>query len=200
VTALYLLSTPDNPELALTLLPTLSEFAVESDRLCMLAREVSHPDEEMAVDKKVTLQSKHPYRNNINREEAVVIKGAESLIVQFDNSRCSTQSESDYVQLFRRPGKKDPLSEPLHGPATGGSWPREAIGVQGDTLFVLFCTGASGSSWGFRLTVTGTVLVKPLSWLEDFTKTSTWLCGKMGSTLIIGPASVGSVERALCSS
>lgn len=199
VTALYLFSTADNPEHSVKLLPVLSRIAIESNRLCMIVKDVSHPEEEMAVDKICTVQSKHPYRNNVDREESVVIKGAETLTVQFDKALCSTQNPEDFVQLFRCTGKKDALTERLHGPADGSNWPSEPIVVQGDTLFVHFHTGTAGCNWGFRLNVTGTILVKPLSWLEDFTKTITWLCGKMGSALIVGPP-VGPAEHELCSS
>lgn len=186
----------DGPEMALYLLPILSEFLTQCDRLCCFVREISLPEHEMSVDKRRVVQSRHPYRNNVDREEVITIKDAQSMVVTFDTTRCSTQSEEDYVQLFRLPNKKDALTDRLFGPADGSNWPAEPIAVPGDTVVVYFHSGSSGSGWGYRLNVLGTVLVTPLSWLDDFTANIAWICGRLGAALIVGPA-VGRSEREL---
>lgn len=183
--------------ISVKLLQVVAEFMERSDDLCSLVQSVSHPDEVMAVDKRRELQSRHPYRAGVDREEIITIKNAKSLIIVFDRERCSTASKDDFVQVFLKPNREDQITERAFGTPGGAAWPKDPIVVSGDTIALYFHTSANTrSAWGYRLSVVGTVLVRPLEWLSEFTKTTAWVAGRMASTLISGPP-VSKSERDL---
>ena len=106
------------------------------------------------------------------QEEEITIASARSLTVTFEANLCCTESESDAVQLFSKPGmkKEDALCDPLFGPprtstkpavesqnsdsasaeettsssSAEGNWPIEPIKVAGSSVYVTFCSGSFG--------------------------------------------------------
>jgi len=142
------------PELSLKFLPSLTHLARAIDALLVARNNVPGYDTKTALEKSKVVESRHPYRQNANQEIPVCISGARTLTVTFDASKCSTESETDYVQLFSESKAKDDknLTEKLFGPPLpeekeeegeekkaktgGGNWPKDPLTVSGNKVLL----------------------------------------------------------------
>ena len=192
------------------LLPTVTRLVRSMDQFILTVRKQCRGIETsdghklssltVPVERVRVVQSRHPYHGKIDSQDTVCIKGAASLSVVFDAAKCSTASSRDYVQLLRGSGSSatactdklwgasvpqtDLPSGRLRGGVTKTRWPKDPVTVAGDTVTVQFHTDSHASDWGFKLTVSATVQVKPLSWLKDLTRTGVWLSGALAKTVL----------------
>jgi hypothetical protein len=95
--------------------------------------------------KEKTIESAHPYENNMNHNEVICIPGATSLRLVFD-SESLTESECDVLRFFSGPDGTGQLYE-----HSGSGFPD--LEVPGDTVHLRFTTDGSCVEWGYRFTV-----------------------------------------------
>jgi len=101
-------------------------------------------------------ESSHPYADNCNTTELVMIPGAKNLILTFD-PQSRTEANYDYVTILH----KD--SDDAYGKFTGrdgsqnwaGCEGREPLKIPGDSCRIRFVSDGSNNDWGYKLTVKG---------------------------------------------
>eukprot|EP00736_Rhodelphis_marinus_P011361 Rmarinus@m.18550 len=105
------------------------------------------------------IESDHPYAPGMDNEYVIRIPGASYLMVRFDEA-CMTSSNSEYVQLFGRPGPSCPLGIRLSGGC--GRWAAAGASemcVTGDTVVIYFHSEPASKQWtrgwGFKCEVSG---------------------------------------------
>jgi len=183
VSSLTFYCTPEYMDLCRRVFPVLTELLICSDRLCAFVSTSFPSDELISVDKKRVVQSKHPFRNNVDKEDIITIKNAKSLTIVFDKAKCSTSSKNNFVQLFKKPNKEDQITDKFWGTY----WPQEPIVIDGDTVSIYFHSDDIGAGWGYRIIILGTVVVRPLEWLEKFVKLAAWVLGRQSAVMLSGP-------------
>ena len=107
-----------------------------------------------------TLESIHPYIDNMDEFYDISIPGAKRLKIVFD-SRTSTERGCDHVCVYRDRSKSQQFGPQYTGRASGsdkvwaglGSVP--ACEVPGDSCCLFFHTDSSNVDWGFALTCYG---------------------------------------------
>lgn len=141
----------NNDKLIDTILPVLS-MSTHDERQYIAA--TNHGNAQS-----ITVETNHPYQDNMDQYWDVEFKDAESMIVTFDELS-ATERSNDYVQFFSdRFKSKKYGSSKYHGSAGEKNWP----GVQGapplkiaaSKCVVYFHSDGSRTDWGFRLHVKG---------------------------------------------
>eukprot|EP00466_Bigelowiella_natans_P013068 jgi/Bigna1/133145/aug1.20_g7853 len=195
--ALPMFAMPEHQLLALRLLPELSQLTAALDGLAGVLSRMPGAHSLMPIPKRLTFESRHPYRGGIDRKFRVRVKGAKQLRIEFDK-RCATLAKHDSLQMIDK--AQNPVHQAMHGPAAGrdsknnSEWPKEEIAVKGDTVFVTFKTQKASKGdfantelgFGYRFTVIGSAMEKPMGWLTEFNQTALHCSGLLLATAIGG--------------
>ena len=111
------------------LLVPLTKLATKVDEFNGLSitttvEEMNYLDRERFVSSRVfpsvEVESPHKYYPDTDEEKVIRIPGATHLRVTFD-PRCSTKDTADFLQLYRRPYKVDPILTRFSGQSA--NWP-----------------------------------------------------------------------------
>ena len=105
----------------------------------------------------VVVESKHNYADNADVCERVTIEGATELHVVFD-SRCCTEKRYDYLEVFGDCTLSSRIGPRFEGNTFQHTDPAHPLTVVGDSLWYTFKSDASTNYWGYRFTVSATVV------------------------------------------
>ena len=103
----------------------------------------------------VTIETNHPYEDNMDQYWDVDFKDTDLLIVTFDELS-ATERSNDYVQFFSDRSKSIQYgSNKYHGGAGNRNWPgvqgTEPLRIEASKCVVYFHSDGSRTDWGFRL-------------------------------------------------
>ncbi|MBC7691730.1 MAG: S8 family serine peptidase [Methylotenera sp.] len=102
----------------------------------------NEPDEKLWVDQAVSIESPHPYENNMNKIYGVSVPGAKYLRVVFDE--VNTESGYDVVSV------ESPTGAPIDS-FTGRVSNKTSEYYQGDSVVIRLKSDVSNSGYGFRV-------------------------------------------------
>lgn len=115
-----------------------------------------------ASSKKVgrTIESSHPYENNVHTFTEVIIPGAEKIIIEFD-PRSQTETGYDYVTFYHDASETEYWgTERYTGRNRDQNWPgvnRPPLIIPSDHFHLHFHSDSSGVDWGWQFTAHATI-------------------------------------------
>lgn len=188
----------------------VASFTQAMDSLSSLVQKQSaeYPSDVWSKEKRKVVESAHPYVNK-SVERKVHFPGATLIKAKLD-ARCGTASSAtagdaaDAVQLFSPPAftadgesAQVPLTGKMGGPKGSPSWVTTTLAIDGDSVVVAFngqnawsnrgTQPKSTQHWGYRITFTCVVPIKPMEWVKNLTLRSSVLVGCMSARLVVGP-------------
>lgn len=98
--------------------------------------------------KPITIESTHPYENNMDFDQVITIPGARGLNIVFD-PQCHTENGCDPVRFYESAGRTGELRN-ISGQGPEVWTPFE---VKGDTVHLYFHTDSSVVYWGYKFDV-----------------------------------------------
>ena len=109
--------------------------------------------------KSVIFESSHPYLDNTRETKQIMIRGATSLVVVFDEES-ETERNADYVQFYRDEERNESLSTSFSGGlrtgGTGSSFPGTngipPLVIKGDFFWYYFYSDGSVNGHGWKAT------------------------------------------------
>lgn len=125
------------------------------------------------VFKSLTIESAHPYDNNMDVDQVITIPGASSLHIAFDPA-CHTESGCDPLRFYEQSGRVGELRN-ISGQGESIWTPFD---VQGDTVHSYFHSDGSVVYWGYKFDVTPVSGTKAVVESPD---TSLWLLQKIAA-------------------
>lgn len=96
----------------------------------------------------LTVESEHPYADNLNVDDVITIRGARGLRIEFD-PQCYTENGCDQLKFFESPGRVGELA--CYTGQGEAVW--KPLDVQGDTVHTYFHSDGSVHYWGYKFTV-----------------------------------------------
>ena len=97
--------------------------------------------------KRLTIESIHPYKDNMDVDDVIIIPGAKSLRIEFD-PQCATESGCDILYFLQQPGRSGTLAK------YSGSYSNfKEFEVPGDTVYTYFHSDGSKVDWGYKFDV-----------------------------------------------
>ncbi|KAJ4458637.1 putative hect e3 ubiquitin [Paratrimastix pyriformis] len=98
-----------------------------------------------------TLESPHPYFNQMDDQQALTFPGAVTLSLEFD-PQCCTQQNDDWLGVAVTLDGAPVQTIRLTGPHA--NWPKEKLALPGDALTLTFHSSKGRVEWGYRFRVT----------------------------------------------
>jgi hypothetical protein len=110
-------------------------------------------------DKKIVVESKHPYAPNLNNFEEVCLKGAKALRIEFD-PQCRTVNDDDFLRFYKDSTHVEHYGESkYYGKDSSQNWLRDKppLVINADKFVLHFHSSINPSpkDWGYKLTVSG---------------------------------------------
>jgi len=96
-----------------------------------------------------TVESSHPYENNLDVDQTITVPGARSLRIEFD-PQCHTEGGCDILRFYENSGRNGELRA-LSGEGTS-NW-GTPLEVEGDTCYMYFHSDGSVVYWGYKFDV-----------------------------------------------
>ncbi|OQS02636.1 HECT E3 ubiquitin ligase [Thraustotheca clavata] len=108
-----------------------------------------------AKSNKIMYQSGHPYGMSIDAYQTVVVEGATSLRITFDE-RSRTEHDYDYIKFYKDDSYNDVWGQPSYTGRDGSeNWPgfggREPLEIPTNKFVLFWHTDPSGNDWGWLL-------------------------------------------------
>ena len=100
------------------------------------------------VLKSVTVESTHPYDNNMDVDDSITIPGATALRIEFD-PQCYTENGCDPLRFYESSGRSGELK--CYSGQGEAVW--QAFEVPGDTVYTYFHSDGSVNYWGYKFEV-----------------------------------------------
>lgn len=126
----------------------------------------SVPDANETTQKKIeTIETLHNYEDGKDIEWKVEMNGASEIEIEFD-SKCATERNTDYLQIFDRAKGGSQFGKILSGPAGPLNWPKK-LTIPSDSCRLFFHADESTNDWGIRLTISAHVPVATRQFKPD---------------------------------
>lgn len=109
-----------------------------------------------------TIESNHPYDNNMNQCWAVSIPDAKRIKIVFD-PKSQTETACDSLSFYKDAAHRVTVGAKEYGGRAGNeNWPgcggRPPLWIDGDYFEAVFRSDASGTDWGFRFKAYGMIV------------------------------------------
>lgn len=112
-----------------------------------------------------TFETKHPYEDGEDIEMKIEMPGATEIDIEFD-SRCATEENTDYLQIYDRSEGGSLVGRNLSGRSDHINWPTK-ITVPSDSCRLFFHADESTNDWGVKLTISAHVPVTTRQFKPD---------------------------------